>query len=970
MKRCSFILTLLVLLNSIGFIASVVGNEAGPTVVITVPLGNYNGAFDATITFSAEVSDFEQSDISLSGTAKASITAFATTDNIIFKATITPTTSGTVIINVPAGVASDVANNDNTAATQQTVNVDMDRPTVTITVPTEDLTVYTGTFEVTVTFSEPVVGFEQEEFDVDYFESSTTLSITQWQISDDLTTYTAQITYTVLGDTRTSFAFDLDNNVATDAAGNGNESVLRERVRVVLQPPSVEIAGPTTSQNDAFDITITFSESVSGFEQSDISLSGTATASITAFSTTDNTVFTATITPTTSGTVIIDVPAGIATNAANNSNVASSQQTVNVDTGTPSVEIAGPTTSQNDAFDITITFSESVSGFEQSDISLLGTATASITVFSTTDNTVFTATITPTTSGTVIIDVPANVATDANNNNNTAATQQTVNVDMDPPSVVITVPLGDQNGAFDATITFSESVSDFEQSEVNLSGTATASITAFSTTDNTIFTAIITPTTTGTVIIDVPANVAKDAANNDNTAATQQTIKADLDPPSVTLQTSIQGTHPRIFKVNVIFSKAVRIYTSVTETAATYILPPFSHPYGLTVTGGDILHYNESGEDNSYTHMIRATAETVTINYDADQVSDQARNGNTAATPLVVTADIVVPSISNLQVPSGEQKGAFGVTATFSEKVHGFNGLECFYIHPAGGTINYFSDVSYSATAISDTVYTVTVTPTDGYWEVNGSIYFGTDYGSFTDIAGNLNTSQFLNNEDERVSVIKILPYDIDEDGDVDLEDVRLVTLALGQTGTGITNSRTDVNKDDNVDKSDIILVIDAAVDEAGAPSQTDILLEFSQEEVESLDAHLFIETLDAVRLESDGSLKYQQTIALLERLVASMRPETTQLLANYPNPFNPETWIPYRLSNPSQVVITIYDMRGSVVHRLELGHQREGYYTTRTRAAYWDGRNNIGEKVSSGIYFYQLRAEGVSLMRKMVILK
>ena len=98
--------------------------------------------------------------------------------------------------------------------------------------------------------------------------------------------------------------------------------------------------------------------------------------------------------------------------------------------------------------------------------------------------------------------------------------------------------------------------------------------------------------------------------------------------------------------------------------------------------------------------------------------------------------------------------------------------------------------------------------------------------------------------------------------------------------------------------------------------------------------------------------------------------PEETLLLANYPNPFNPETWIPYHLANPSDVQITIYDTRGTVVRQLDLGHQREGYYTSRSRAAHWDGRNNIGERVASGIYFYQLQADNTSLLRKMVILK
>ena len=98
--------------------------------------------------------------------------------------------------------------------------------------------------------------------------------------------------------------------------------------------------------------------------------------------------------------------------------------------------------------------------------------------------------------------------------------------------------------------------------------------------------------------------------------------------------------------------------------------------------------------------------------------------------------------------------------------------------------------------------------------------------------------------------------------------------------------------------------------------------------------------------------------------------PDETTLSANYPNPFNPETWIPYQLANPSDVVISIYDGRGTVVRRLELGHQPAGYYTHRSRAAYWDGRNDLGERVASGLYFYHLQADNMSLLRKMLILK
>ena len=104
--------------------------------------------------------------------------------------------------------------------------------------------------------------------------------------------------------------------------------------------------------------------------------------------------------------------------------------------------------------------------------------------------------------------------------------------------------------------------------------------------------------------------------------------------------------------------------------------------------------------------------------------------------------------------------------------------------------------------------------------------------------------------------------------------------------------------------------------------------------------------------------------------LVTHQLPMETRLLANYPNPFNPETWIPYQLAADTDVQILIYDTRGSIVRRLGLGHQLAGIYTDRSQAAYWDGRNTLGEPVASGLYFYQLQTDTVSLLRKMLIVK
>ena len=107
-----------------------------------------------------------------------------------------------------------------------------------------------------------------------------------------------------------------------------------------------------------------------------------------------------------------------------------------------------------------------------------------------------------------------------------------------------------------------------------------------------------------------------------------------------------------------------------------------------------------------------------------------------------------------------------------------------------------------------------------------------------------------------------------------------------------------------------------------------------------------------------------------LAELVAYEIPATTELLLNYPNPFNPETWIPYRLAKDAFVTLTIYDQSGHKVRQLEVGHRIAAVYESRAKAIYWDGRTEFGERVASGIYFYTLTAGDYSATRKMVILK
>ena len=187
-----------------------------------------------------------------------------------------------------------------------------------------------------------------------------------------------------------------------------------------------------------------------------------------------------------------------------------------------------------------------------------------------------------------------------------------------------------------------------------------------------------------------------------------------------------------------------------------------------------------------------------------------------------------------------------------------------------------------------------------------------------------------------------------------------LVANAIGHPGAAADGElNTDINADGTVNILDLVQVANnfgegsPAAPSANGPTA---------EQIQSW--------LTQVKQVNDGSPAFRRAIGVLEALLHSIRPEITALLPNYPNPFNPETWIPYQLANASDVQITIYDTKGIVIRTLALGHQSAGYYTSRDRAVYWNGSNGLGEKVASGIYFYQLQTDNISPLRKMVILK
>jgi len=305
----------------------------------------------------------------------------------------------------------------------------------------------------------------------------------------------------------------------------------------------------------------------------------------------------------------------------------------------------------------------------------------------------------------------------------------------------------------------------------------------------------------------------------------------------------------------------------------------------------------------------------------------------------------------NIVSPRDQNKVRMGVGSDDSVKVW------------LNGTVVHRKRISRRTTGIQDR-FDTNLKAGDNFLLVKVSEYSG-NWGLFFKIY--LDTADFTTS-----TVIRGLPInnrpadppeaDVNEDGRIDIRDLILVIEALGEAAP--TNPRVDVNEDGSVNKGDLLIIVENLDDSAipAAPALSAALAGVSPATLQTW--------LNLLQADSDSSVVYHKTLAILQGILAAARPHETALMPNYPNPFNPETWIPYQLSKPTDVTLTIYAVNGHVVRRLSLGHQPAGMYQSRSRAAYWDGRNAFGESVASGVYFYTLTAGDFITTRKMLIHK
>ena len=280
-------------------------------------------------------------------------------------------------------------------------------------------------------------------------------------------------------------------------------------------------------------------------------------------------------------------------------------------------------------------------------------------------------------------------------------------------------------------------------------------------------------------------------------------------------------------------------------------------------------------------------------------------------------------------------------------------------VRDENGSVLAGISVIFAVTGGGGTLSTTT-TQTDENGRAQSTLTLGPNLGtntvevSATGIEGTVTFHAISDTESPPITA------DVNSDGSVNILDLILIASDLGNAGT---NLAVDVNRDGVVSILDLILAAGMFEGTAAAPAaHAQAPKTLTAVEVQGW-------LIDARALQVRDPIM-KRGFVVLEQLLVSLTPTETELLANYPNPFNPETWIPYRLAEDAFVTLTIYDGNGRVIRTLDVGHRIASAYENRSKAVYWDGRNGAGERVASGVYIYHLSAGEYSATRRMVILK
>ncbi len=512
------------------------------------------------------------------------------------------------------------------------VTVTEDETAPTVEIQTEASAIVGGAFEVTILFSEPVEGFELEDIEVSNGRASRLKRVSS-------RTYTVRITPEESGELRV----EVGSNVALDGVGFGNEAAAPFFIDADLTRPEVEITSEVKGPvGGAFEVTIAFSEPVEGFKLEEIRVTnGTASN----FIEVSPQQYTATITPEESGELRVEVGSNVALDGLGFGNEAAAPFFIDADLTRPEVEITSEATGPvGVALEVTIAFSEAVTGFEQSEITVTNGTVSSFSG----SGTSYTAEITPSASGSVTVEIAADVAEDRAGNGNRAAKPLVIEADLTGPEVEIaseaTGPVG---VALEVTIAFSEAVTGFEQNEITVTNGTVSSFSG----SGTSYTAEITPSASGSVTVEIAADVAEDGAGNGNRAAEAFIIEADLTRPEVAIASEAGGPVSGAFEVTIAFSEAVTGFERE----------------DIQIGNGTVADFT-AVSSSAYRAAIEPTrvGQPVVVEVSEDVAEDRAGNGNEAAAPFMIETAIEV-SYAAASYAATEGGDAVTVTVKLSQ---------------------------------------------------------------------------------------------------------------------------------------------------------------------------------------------------------------------------------------------------------------------------------------------------------------
>ncbi len=502
--------------------------DVAPTVNITgvPPRINSAAAFTVTFTFSESVTDFVTGDVTVAGGTKSSFTGNGAT----YTMEVTPAGGSDVMVTVEANAATDGFNTGPASAVSATAIWDAAAPTVDITgVPARINS--TNTFPVTFTFSESVTDFVTGDV--------TVTGGTKGSFSGSGSSYSLDITPAGGSDVTVTVRAD----AATDGFNTGPASTVSATAIWDAAVPTVEITGIPTRINSTtvFTAAFTFSESVTGFEAGDVTVTGGTKGSFSGSGSRYNLV----VTPAGGSNVTVEVAADAATSGSNTGPESAVSVTAVWDASAPTVSIDLPQKINSTAdFTATFSFSEDVTDFLAADITVTGGTNGSLSG----NGDTYTLEVTPTGGSDVTVEVASDAVTDGLNTGPVSAASATVIWDADAPTVEITGVPDEINSttAFTATFTFSEDVTDFESTDITVTGGTKDNFSGFGDT----YTLEITPAGGSDVTVEVTADAATDGLNTGPVSAVSATAIWDVTSAAVLIgnATATEGS-PLTFTV-------------------------------------------------------------------------------------------------------------------------------------------------------------------------------------------------------------------------------------------------------------------------------------------------------------------------------------------------------------------------------------------------------------------------------------